>query len=150
MANRFLLNLVQLKKAIFLTYFPRLPNAARLFHRNLTFLLYELVQILRNKYFMCLTRFVSSANVIFDCPQMYIASAPTQIYLYVCLCMYIWIKVRCFQPVCANNNHNSMVHDDGSFSCRLCWWCKGSDISSSSFFAVKSVTSSGVFEVMEF
>ena len=91
MANRFLLNLVQLKKAIFLTYFPRLPNAARLLHRNLTFLLYELVQILRNKYFMCLTRFVSSANVIFDCPQMYIASAPTQIYLYVCLCMYIYI-----------------------------------------------------------
>ena len=40
--------------------------------------------------------------------------------------------------VCANNNHNSRVHDDGSFSCRLCWWCKGSDISS--FFAVKSVS----------
>ena len=150
MANRFLLKPCLLEESHISGILSQTPNAARLLHRNLTFLLYELVQILRNKYFMCLTRFVSSANVIFDCPQMYIASAPTQIYLYVCLCMYIWIKVRCFQPVCANNNHNSMVHDDGSFSCRLCWWCKGSDISSSSFFAVKSVTSSGVFEVMEF
>ena len=91
MANRFLLNLVQLKKAIFLTYFPRLPNAARLLHRNLTFLLYELVQILRNKYFMCLTRFVFSANVIFDCPQMYVHSISAYLDLSVCLSVYVYI-----------------------------------------------------------